>query len=142
MFLLSAVVFVVGQVIFALRFPNDSTAAAFLLISLTSALILNVVAEVCLCEILFLWSTKSPDDEIGQQDNESGYHALETAECDEEFETNARIWNVLVNRRLNQIEAERIKLRASQHSRKNRTNSQASEQTYTTRKQSTVQLLD
>lgn len=124
-------------------FPYGAASSRFLLISLSIALVLNVIAELCLCQVLFSWSTKSPD-EIERQESEK-FHSIETAECDEEFELNARIWNALVTKRLEKMEADKLLLsRASRASRvsskKALTSSQKSSKSAMSQQPSSVQL--
>lgn len=101
------VLFLVGIVLWAIAlaiynvFPLSAKAQHASTVTIGIAYILSVVAEVCLCEVLYRWSTKSPEEEARQR-----CLTIETAEPDEEFDLQLRIWNQLVSKRLNDIEAD------------------------------------
>lgn len=67
-----------------------------------------LIAELFLIEVLYRWSSDSPDD----MEPVERFKTLSVASSDFELDLQRRIWNALVNKRLASIEAGRLTLRS------------------------------
>lgn len=71
----------------------------------TTDFFIQFLSQLLLCQIIYTWSTKNPDQLIAEQAEESAFPAIVLTDFDENFDLMARMWNCLVAQKLKGSEA-------------------------------------